>query len=177
MKTKRMLKGILGLIFAAGLTAPAWAAPAVVEKGTGDVYMEVPAQYFECVGEYVTEVISGTASYHRVQLPNGDYKYHDFWFKDITSILTGVISGRQWMRTTQVNPYTEHYNAEDGTLHIHWASNVLFKAVTPDTLDIRVLDVSDYSIDGNGDVSVRFWWRTCLSDGDHFRYEPMASGE
>jgi hypothetical protein len=161
MNTKRTLTGILGLIFAVGLTGPAWAAHAVVEMGTKDADMQVPAQYFECVGEDVTEIISGTYSYHRVQLPNGGYKYHDFWFKDITSILTGVSSGRQWMRTTQVNPYTEHYNAEDGTLRIHWTSNVLFKAVTPDTLDIRVHDVCDASIDENGNLTIKFWKRTC----------------
>lgn len=177
MNTKRMLKGILGLVFAAGLTAPAWAAPAVVEKET--VTFEIPAGppgYFECIGENATEIIFGTYEQRRVVRPDGTYLLLAPWFKDVTGVLEGE-SGRKWTRTTEVNPYIEQFNVEDGALHIHWTSNVLFKAVTPGTPDIRVLDVCDFSIDGNGDVTVKFWRRTCLSDGDHLRYEPMASGE
>ena len=50
MTTKTLLTGILGLSLGLGFTTPAWAAPAVVEKGTGYLAFEASV-YLDCLGE------------------------------------------------------------------------------------------------------------------------------
>lgn len=127
MHTKALLKTILGLALGTGLTVAAWAAPAVVEKGSGGPFpmMNIYSEGFvyDCFGVPVVEEVTVTYNYHQVQTPNENVVYHDLFMhftgsmreikvgEDGKPILGGdgnpvlVPEGMTWTLRNNVSPY------------------------------------------------------------------------
>jgi len=78
MKTKGLLKTILGLALGTGLTVAAWAAPAVVEKGS-IAFVSKGILYAPCLDAWLYEVVNVDYNYHQVTTPNGNFLYHDLY--------------------------------------------------------------------------------------------------
>jgi hypothetical protein len=157
MNANKLLKGILGLGLGAMFTVAAAAAPAVVEKGTG--VLEIDQVFFlDCFGEWVHEIGSVTYNYHRVQLPNGNYVYHDLWLK-LASTSYGLESGHVWTINKNVSPYIERSTGGGMT---HFTAQTTGVSETGPTIELR--NVFHISFDANGELKVdrleiRCWLR------------------
>jgi hypothetical protein len=149
MNTKSLLKTILAVALGTGLTVAAWAAPAVVEQGTDhvDIYQDVDLS--DWIGEWVHEDGGVTFNYHRVQLPNGDYVYHDLWFQT-TSTLTGLKTGTKWILQRNVSP--DVIRSTGGGM-IMWTTLSIYVSETGPTIHIHYLYHISY--DANGELRVQ----------------------
>ncbi len=153
MNTKGLLKTILGLALGTGLTVAAWAAPAVVEKGSFEVYGEGVIDELECTGEPVLEKDSIVVNYHRVQTQKGDYVYHDLWL-DATGTLTGLESETVWTLRKFISPGIDR---STGGGMVEFNTSKTYVSETGQRITLRA--VYHVSFDANGELRVdRFEW-------------------
>lgn len=148
MKTNKLFSGLLGLALGLGLTVSSWAAPAVVEKGSGVINDEYESIYIECFGELlqITAVIPYT--YHRVQLPNGEFVYHDLYLRaNIVGI--GKDTGTVWTMEKITSPLIER---STGGGMIHTSSRDTWVSDTGERVEVRIS--FHLSFDANGNLRV-----------------------
>jgi hypothetical protein len=160
MHTKGLVKTTLGLALGGGLTVAAWAAPAVVEKGSYEVYGEGVIDELECTGEPVLEKASIVVNYHRVQTPKGDYVYHDLWL-DATGTLTGLESETVWTLKKFVSPGIDR---STGGGMVEFNTSKTYVSETGQRITLRA--VYHVSFDANGELRVDHFEWGCAPLGD-----------
>lgn len=151
MNTKGLLSG---LILGVGLTMATWAAPSVVEKGSG-VVDDAGGYYNECLGQNITWWVHAPYTYHVVTLANGDYVYHDMWFKDVTGEILAQ-DGTVWTRTGQVSPFVDKTTGGGAT---HYTSRVTF--VSEDGRKMEIRATVHVNFDANGKLRANFEFINC----------------
>ncbi len=157
MITKTLLTGILGLCLGLGFTTPSWAAPAVVEKGTGYLAYEWEGD-IDCLDEAVRETASITYNYHLVTTPNGDIVYNDLWF-NLESTLVGVSSGTVWTLVKNVSPDVIRTTGGGSSL---WTARTTYVSDAGQILEIRAQFQITYNANGELKIDrfeVRCWVR------------------
>lgn len=147
MTTKRLLIGILGLSLGLGFTTPSWAAPAVVEKGEG--VLNIEEEFFqECFGEVLHSIGTIPYTYHRVQLPNGKYVYHDLWLNP-TFVAVGLDTGTIWTLAKNVSPFIDRTTGGGMT---HFTAMGTWVSDAGEKIELR--NVFHVSYDANGNLKV-----------------------
>lgn len=147
MTTKTLLIGILGLCLGLGFTTPSWAAPAVVEKGEG--VLNIEEEFFlECFGEVLHSIGTIPYTYHRVQLPNGNYVYHDLYLNP-TFVAVGLDTGTIWTLAKNVSPFVDRSTGGGATL---WTSMQTWVSDAGEKVEVR--NVFHVSYDANGNLKV-----------------------
>jgi hypothetical protein len=157
LNTRGLLKTILALALGTGLTVAAWAAPAVVEKGTKVAFWDQIVDLTPCIGEWVHDSGSVTYKYHVVVTPNGESLYHELWLDgNASGTIVGLTTGTIWTLEKIVSPCIIQ-TTENGMMH--WTS--LSRAVSETGATLQFNSLYDGWFDEDGELQVKVYRCNC----------------
>jgi hypothetical protein len=160
MHTKRLVKTILGLALGGGLTVAAWAAPAVVQKGTAEPFKVINLYtggfVYDCFGVPVVEEFTVTYNYHQVQTPSGNSVYHDLYMHFTGTMREAdkdgnvIPDGMAWDLQNNVSPYVIRIGK--GMMEKYTAWSKWVSETGGPTITLR--HVFHATVDANGELIV-----------------------